>query len=185
MTAAALVTEPAFIWPEDDAVILFVTEGVRYNAALQELCRTLLGRFQDGVIVTANRPYQSLREGFATAGLDVSRLRFVDCVTSLTGLVPPPDPHALHIESPTLLEKLSMRTEQLLRRQSHSRFLLVDSLSTLAVYNGADAVAEFTHNLVTRLRMQRIPAALLLVRQPGGQGLLDTVEPLCDGPVHL
>lgn len=181
----ALVEPQRLRWPDDDPIVLAVTDAMRYNEAMTRLCSLLLGQYQEGLVVTANRPCQSLRETYAKAGLDTDRLRFVDCVTSLTGLAPPPDARALHIESPTLLEKLAMRTEQTLRRMGHSRFLLLDSLSALAVYNGNAAVAELSHNLVTRLRVHRVPSALLLVSTPGTQALYDAVRPLCDVPLQL
>lgn len=184
MTAAVL-EPPKVAWPDDGAIMLVVTDAVRYNASLESLCRVLLGRFQEGVVVTANRPYASLRSTLNAAGLDASRLRFVDCVTSLTGLAPPADPQAQFVESPTLLEKVVLRTEQMLKRLGHSKFLVVDSLSTLAVYNGNEAVAELTHNLVTRLRIQRTAAAFVVMTQPGSTALVDAVRPLCDGPMSL
>ncbi|MEA3189421.1 MAG: hypothetical protein QOD77_3 [Thermoplasmata archaeon] len=172
-------------WP-DDGILLVVTSSTDYRQAVHRIVRLLTQRFPKGVYLTANRPHHFLRDAFAEDGVPRDALQYVDCVSGLTGIMPPPEPGVLYIESPTMLEKTAMRTEQLLRRQPQGeRFLVVDSLSTLTVYNGVAAVAELTHNLVNRLRMQQIPAALVLVEKQAGDSLLDAVRPLCDGVVRL
>jgi hypothetical protein len=173
-------------WPSEDAVLLVVTDGVRYNEAVRQVTEVMLRRFPHSIYLTSNRPFHMLRASFGSAGVETSKMTFVDCVSGLTGVMPPADPQAIHIESPTLLEKAAMRAEQALRRQpAGSRCLIVDSLSTLSVYNGSAPVSELAHNLITRLRLQRIPAAFLLVERQAGEELLDVVKPLCDGMVRL
>jgi len=176
MTTTAL--EP---WPEQDDAVLVLSPPQRYSDALPEVLGLLVERFGGGVVVTSNRPVRVLRGALDAAGVDRSRLLFVDCISGLTGIVPTSEPDTVFIDSPTLLEKTGLRAEQLLRRMPEGRrFLFVDNLSTLAVYNGAAAVSEMVHNLTTRMRLLRIPAGLLLVQSNECAELEQAVRAHCD-----
>jgi len=171
--------------PGAESVVLALTEGSRYAHAMARLTQALLDRRAYGVIVCANRPAEAVRVALARAGVDLRGLRFVDCISSTAGLPPPPDASTVHVESPTMLEKVALRAEQWLRRLPGPGFLLVDALSTLAVYNGSRPVAEFVHTLVLRLRTLHTPGAFLLVERQAPPDLTDLVRPQCDGVVHL
>ena len=180
-----VTTRGGFVWPSDEAILLFTMDGAGYNRAVQEVAQALVRHYDAGVFVTANRPHHALRESLGRVGVDVGKITFVDCVSSMTGIAPPTEPGVVHVESPTMLEKITMRADLVLRRAQGRRFLLLDSLSTLSVYNGTSTVAELVHNLVTRLRMAGIGAAFLLVDKQAGDDLLDTVQPLCDQVIRL
>ncbi len=177
---------PIAEWPADDAIVLVVTDGSGYNAAVRRVAYTLASRLDGGVFLTANRPTETLRPAFEEAGISLRGIHFLDCVSSLTGIAPVASPQTVFIESPTLLEKMFMRADQVLRRQpGPRRFFIVDSLSSLAVYNGAQPVMEMMHALVGRLRLQRIGAAFLLVERQSDGALRDALSPLCDAVVRL
>jgi hypothetical protein len=159
-------------------VTLVVTDGAAYKDTVQQLLRRLHAQAPSGVFITANRPYEALRTLVDQDGLE--GIRFLDCVSALTGVPPASRPDAQFIESPTLLEKTALRAEVMLQRLEGPRFLVVDSLSTLAVYNDPRAVAEWVHHLVNRMRLQNVPVALILVERQAPPALLDLVSPLCD-----
>lgn len=176
---------PRLAWPGPEAVVLAITEGPRASQAVVQLAHALLERRGYGVVVCANRPAEAVRITLERAGHDVRGLRFIDCISSTTGVPPPPDAATLHIESPTMLEKVALRAEQWMRRLPGPGFLLVDSLSTMAVYNGPAPVAELVHTLTLRLRALHAPAAFVLVERQAPPQLAELVRPLCDGVIHL
>lgn len=155
-------------------MVLCVTDGASYQQVLQDQGRRLLD--QGGLAcVAANRPATVLRRLFTEAGPE--RLAFVDCVSSMTGMPPEAEAGVSHVESPALLEKIGMRLDRVMRSlAAPERNLLVDSLSTLAVYNRPEVLAEFTHNILTRLRLQGAGAVFLLVPQSDDDRLLDLVS---------
>ncbi|MGB1587011.1 MAG: DUF7504 family protein [Thermoplasmatota archaeon] len=154
-------------------ILLVVTDGGRYNEVVQELAQTVDAHPGRGVLIAANRPHAALASALSQS------LDYVDCISGLTGFMPPNQPGVIYIESPTMLEKAALRAEQMLRRMEDPAGLIVDSLSTLAMYNDADTVAELAHNLITRLRTRNIGAALIVVDGTGG-GLIDALAPYCD-----
>lgn len=133
-----------------------------------------------GVVLAANRTANSMRVALHNEGMDLRPMQFLDCVSSLSGMSPPPEPGVLHVESPTMLEKIAMRCEQLLRAMPAPRYLVVDSLTALSVYNGSAAVAEFTHHVVNRMRALGVPTVFLAVERAGELEMRETVGALCD-----
>ncbi len=173
--------EPAPTWPGASDIVLILTQAEHYIRTLTSTLAVLLERFETGVVITANRPVGVLRQLLADAGIPHERLKFVDCITALTGIAPPNEPDAIYIDSPTLMEKTGLRAEQLLRRlPANQRFLFVDSLSTLAVYNGNEAVAEMAHNLTNRMRLLETGTGLLLVQGNNSLKLQQDVKAHCD-----
>ncbi len=173
--------DPEPSWPGKSDIVLVLTQAEHYAEALNSSIRALLTQFETGVVITANRPVSVLRQVLTDAGIDTKRVQFVDCISALTGVTPPNEPGVVYIDSPTLMEKTGLRAEQLLRRlPTDQRFLFVDSLSTLAVYNGTSAVSEMAHNLTTRMRLLGVGAGLLLVQGNNSVELQQSVEAQCD-----
>ncbi len=137
------------------------------------------------LVVTSDRPQRQLAEVLGAAGVDLQRVHFLDVVTCMDGRPPVPAPlNTMFLPSPTMLEMMAMRIEQIAGRLP-SPLVLVDSLSTLAFYNGPAAVQEFSHYLANRLRTRGIAADFLIRRTREGQALQDRVATFADGVVTL
>ncbi len=171
-------------WPTKREVHLIRTDSEGYNKMLHDTIDALRSIAPRGVIVAANRPVRILKKALDDEGISYEGAYFIDCVTAMTGIMPPKDDDTMYIESPSMLEKIGLRAEQVLRHQGGDRFLLVDSLSTLAVYNGADAVVELAHTLLTRMRIHGVATGMLLVDNQADATLVDTMRALCDGVVE-
>lgn len=174
---------PLVGWPGDEEIVLVLTDGADYNAAMREVTTTIDPVFDQALFVCANRPHGSVRDN-APKGVDMDRFQYLDCVSALTGMVPPSEPGVHFVESPTMLEKIGLRAEQMLKRSDGKCILILDSLSTLSVYSDVQAVTELVHNLVTRLRRLNAGAALILVERQAPSGLEDAIAPLCDRTVR-
>ncbi len=173
-------------WPEQENVLLVTTRADQYNKNLCRLLKTLRKRYGHGVIITANRPYHVLAATMREAGLDLTGLEFVDCISALTGHHPPNEPGVTFIDGPLLLEMIALRAQQLSRfMPPGDRFLVLDSVSTLKLYNGAGPVTEMAHTLTTRMRLMEIPTAFLALDDPGEERLRNGIAGYCDKTVEL
>lgn len=172
-------------WRTDSEIILAITAGDTYNEAVLEMARAANNRFRRGVFITTNRPYDTLRRHLDEGDIKLAGYAYIDCISGLTGLTPANRPDVQFIDSPTMLEKAAMRADQLLRRAGDDRVLLLDSLSTLAVYNGDETVAELAHNMITKLRMQQCPAVFLVVESQAEARLIASVAAHCDRMVRI
>ncbi len=150
-----------------------------------------VGRLQETgariILLCADRPFDHYRASFGTAGADMDRIHALDCVAALQSGAPHERrPNVHFLASPTMLEMMAMRIEQIAQRLGPGSHLVVDSLSTLALYNGVEPVQEFTHFLANRLRMRQVPGDFVVHDNPAGADLRDRILGIVDeqAPIH-
>jgi KaiC/GvpD/RAD55 family RecA-like ATPase len=137
------------------------------------------------LFVTADRPLGSWLQAWREAGVDQARLVVIDAVSAMNGQQPAHRPaNATFLPSPAMLEMLLLRIEQLIVRHAPAR-VVVDSVNTLALYNGVAAVQSFAHYLANRLRGHGIGAELVLCDAPDGALLRERLAPFADAHAPL
>lgn len=149
---------------------------------LAEHVKTLQDSGRHVVFVTANRPVAVLEPTMAAAGVDTSRMQFVDAITLRDGSRPTQAAsNVLYLQSPTMLEMIAMRIEQALALDGREGHLVLDSLNALQLYNGLPLVQEFCHYLINRLRTRGAAADLVALSTPEGEILAQAVAGFTDG----
>lgn len=137
------------------------------------------------VFVTADRPYASWEPVLANAGVDVRRLCVLDAVSGMGGALPVARPgNVVFLPSPTLLEMLVLRIEQGCQR-SKATHVVVDSLNTLALYNGLAPVQAFSHYLINRARGAGVGLDLIVRENQEGEALRHRLAGFVDGDLRL
>lgn len=137
------------------------------------------------VFVTADRPFATWAAAFAQAGVDLDALAVVDAVSAQGGLRPAMAPrNVVFLASPMLLEMVMVRVEQQAERlQAHH--VVVDSISTLAFYNGVAATSAFVHHLASRLRGSSLGGHLVLRDDENRRLLSEHLLPFVDSSLPL
>lgn len=162
---------------------LLGSSGDGHVAALASHVRQL----QDSgavLFITADRPFSSWVAPLANAGVDSSRLTIIDVVTAVSGQ-PASRPHnVLFLASPGMLETMILRIEKC-AAASGARHVVLDSLNTLASYNGLAPVQEFAHYLANRLRASSIGGDLVVRDGQAGAVLRERVESFVDESLTL
>lgn len=157
-----------------------------HTASVTAHVRALQGAGRRVVLVTANRPYRTLSDRFTQAGLDASAVFFVDAVSCVDGSQPADRPtNALFLQSPTMLEMIAMRTEQVVARIGGDAHVVVDCLNAFALYNGPSPVQEFSHYLANRLRSRQVDGDLLVLDNDEGRNLEDAVGGFTDARLEV
>ncbi len=143
-------------------------------------------RLQEGgrrvLYVTADRTHPMLEKAFAGHGVDTAQLRFLDAAGqpgSQEGDV------AAIVPSPSMLELLAMRCEQLIYQVGPEVHVVVDSLNALVGHNDSDAVEAFTQYMARRLRLLGVPGDFVLFNNVDGMLLLDHIESCTDSRLLL
>lgn len=136
--------------------------------------------------LAADRPYPTLERAFQRAGVDPAKVFFLDVVSCLDGRVPASPPrNAMFLQSPTMLEMMAMRIEQVAGRLGVQASVVIDSLNTLALYNGVPPVQEFSHYLANRLRTQGILGDFVIRDSQEGRLLHERVSGFTDERMEI
>jgi KaiC/GvpD/RAD55 family RecA-like ATPase len=134
-------------------IMLVLTSANRYSSILPVAVSALVKKKSYGIYVTVNKPYTTLREDFRRKGIDMERLFFIDAVTKMVGGASAPSKNFIAIESPQFLTEMSIAISQAMSAlPKGDRFLILDSVSSMLIYNSAGTVARFMHFLSGKLR---------------------------------
>ena len=138
------------------------------------------------VLVTTNRPHRTIVERLQEGGVDPADVFVLDAISCVDGAQPTQrQDHAMFLQSPTMLEMIAMRTEQIVGRQSGRVHVVVDSLNSLRLYNGVEPVQEFCHYLANRLRARGASASFVVLDNEEGRDLEARVASFTDGRIVL
>ncbi|MCX6775981.1 MAG: hypothetical protein NT130_03985 [Candidatus Micrarchaeota archaeon] len=141
-----------------------------------------------GTYITFNRPYSTLKKTIEDQGLDLSRLFFIDLITESAGGKAERcnNYRCFYVSSPKNLTELSILIEQaMLRLSGEKRFVFIDSISTMLVYNDADTVLRFMHSLTGKMRLLGITGIVFLLEKESDEKFLAQVSQFCDTVVTI
>lgn len=140
------------------------------------------------VYVTITRPYNSIKSEFEDL-LKNSNIKFIDCVSRIAGISKMEQQNCVFIESPTMLEKLGLEINNLFKEadKDQSKYLILDSLSTLMIYNEPEIVTKFFYYIVNVTRVKDIHSVYLVIEEEEADkqikkliNLTDKIEKIVD-----
>ncbi|MFH0971026.1 MAG: hypothetical protein V1835_00515 [Candidatus Micrarchaeota archaeon] len=121
-----------------------------------------------GVYISLNRPQKNAEETLKKARIDARKLFFVDCVSSLQE-----EGDVLHVK-PKELDKLSCAITSYIREIPGEKYLLIDALSTLLIYNDENKVAQFVKE-VTEFSSEKGVNVIAFSPKTRGEDLLNKI----------
>lgn len=164
-------------------IVLALIDPVRYQDAIVELVRYFTAKTPRGIYVSLNKPFPVLSKTFDKAGLPTNSLFFVDAITNVPSLEE--GPLATCLGSGVGLSNLCIGISKAVSRFSEDKFLFLDSLSTLLIYNDSKAVAKFAHLLTEKMRRWGISGSLLTVEMNAERDVVSQLAPFCDRVVKI
>ncbi len=121
-----------------------------------------------GIYVSLNKTQKSIEETLEKVGISTKKIFFIDCVTTEKTR-----DDVLHI-SPDQLETLNAAIDTFLKDIKGEKFLIIDALSTLLIYNDEDTVAKFIKE-VTDACSQHGVTAIAFSPKTKGEELLNKI----------
>jgi len=121
-----------------------------------------------GVYVSLNKTQKGVEDMLRKDGVDVSKLFFIDCVSAGSG-----KEDSLNI-SPGNLEGLSYAINDFIKEIPGKKFLIIDALSTLLIYNPENNVAAFVKE-VTEYASRQDVEVIALSPLTKGEDLLNKI----------
>jgi len=138
------------------------------------------------VYITSSVPSSTLMGALQALEVNVHDLKFVDCVSHslMSGIGA--DANTAYIESPAMLENITLKVEYFSRISEGKKMLVViDSFNSLILHNDLKMVSEFLSILLNQLKLKEAyPVILTLPEQlkPEAKEMLGMV---CDSIIPL
>jgi len=115
--------------------------GTNYPDLIQAMFEHIKSKPNEAwVYVTVTKPYDTIAKQYEFIK-EAKNIKFIDCISRAAG-ISTPHPNCMYIESPTMLEKVSMEAMNIFKdtKGDSHKFLVIDSLSAMMIYNDPETV---------------------------------------------
>lgn len=146
-----------------------ILPSTNYSDLIQAFFEYMRSRPEDAwVYVTITKPYENIVKQFGDDLSGSKNIKFIDCISRAAG-ISKTDPNCIYVESPTMLEKLGLEIINIFKAvdEKTNKYLILDSLSTLIIYNDSEIVTEFFYHLANRTRSRNIHIISLAIEEEG------------------
>lgn len=143
-----------------------ILPGNNYSDLIQALFDQMYAGSENAwVYITITRPFEEIIKKFGDTS-DKGNIKFIDCISLATGLSKT-TLNCTFIESPAHLEKIIMVTMDAFSNFDGNvkKYLIIDSLSSLLIYNDDSLVTEFFTILNNRTRLSDIHSISLAIEE--------------------
>jgi KaiC/GvpD/RAD55 family RecA-like ATPase len=149
----------------ENFIVLLLTDALSHVETNNFILKYLLQEKQmHGIYVTVNRTAKTVIDNVESMGMDPNKLFFIDCAVNLAKERHEPVQNILKIDSPGDLSDIGVAlTESLKKTPEKNGFLLLDSISTLLLFNNAKSVVKFCHFFVNLIRDSGLKGVILAI----------------------
>lgn len=158
--------------------ILHVLSSEKY---FNDVIKILKKTNEKVVYVTTNKPYEHLINLLKKAKIKTERFYFVDCISKYVS----PEKmkktkNCIFLESPGSVTDMAIAIDKAIGLVPGEKLVMLDSLSTLLIYNNETVVEKFSNFLVNRLRALNVSAMILTVDTDVDKDAIKVIESFVD-----
>jgi len=181
LTTATQIAEKLQSLPESSAIALKI-RGEQYFDVIRGILDIFAKKNEmDSIYVTSTIPCQSIMNALQVLEIDVERIYFIDCISQIMMSVGEKHPHAIYVESPTMLENLMLKVEYLIRRtEGKKNLVIIDNINSLAIHNNIKILSEFLHILVNNLRSKNTYTIVFSMQEYESEEMTNMLNLVCD-----
>lgn len=167
-------------------IVLLVSSSGHYQENNLNILKLLLNdRKMQGIYINVTKSCENISDLMRSKGIDISKLFFIDCVTLNSGFKPVKKDTCLYVNSPSDLTEISIVLDQLVQTNTtEGKFLFLDSLSTLLIYNSPNITSKFAHFLTVKLRQWKITGILITLEKETDEKLLSLISQFADKIIY-
>ena len=120
---------------------------------------------ENWVYLTITKPYETIYEEYSSM-INGKNIKFIDCISHAAGISNEKS-NCKYIESPSQLENILLEIMNYFKLFNNTKknYLIIDSISSLILYNDALLVTEFFTHLINRSRLSNIITISLSIEE--------------------
>ena len=139
------------------------------------------------VYVTVAKPYNTIMNILNKNGIKTDRIFFIDCVTSLSTSESLLRAGNCVFCQPQALTNISIALTSAIESlpKDNDKLLILDTLSTLMLYNEAGTVTRFAHVLTGKLRASGVKSVILTLEEETDKKIIAQLGQFCDKTINI
>ncbi|MBI2650701.1 hypothetical protein HYX04_05330 [Candidatus Woesearchaeota archaeon] len=164
-----------------DYLILVTVDAKSYQKTAIDIVKSLVKEDGiPGVYVTLNKPYDIMQRILQSNGIDTRLIIFIDAASRTEAKKVG---NCLYIGSAEKLSDMSVAMDQAVKALPSEKFLIFDSLNTLAIFNKLATVARFVHFLTAKMREWKVKGIIITLEKETEEALLDELTQFSDARI--
>lgn len=168
--------------------VLLIDAPVEYSFKINsESIKILQEMGYTGVYITFSKPAIELREKFEEdIDIDIDKLFFIDGISKMWG-AKELEEKAEYVSGPIDLPNLKSVIYKIFNKiESDKKFVLLDSITTILLYNSLSNTLQFSHFLIETLKKERVLGVIVSVsRGVTNEKLIGELEKLSDEVIRI
>lgn len=139
------------------------------------------------VYTTFTKPYKVLLKNFKKGGIELSGIFLIDCVTPVSEFGEILGTNKVIFCQPNSLTNISISISTALKNmpRDKSRVLILDTISTLMLYNNKNTVVKFIHHLIGEIRKYGVKSFIFTLDEESDKAIISEVARFCDISLKL
>ena len=168
-------------------VLLLTVQPSKYTPLQRAILRHFLNNLKiPGIYITTNKPYETLQNDFLKQELDISKIQFIDMITEMASGEEGKSKSCKYFGTVTELTELIEYLDSLsVNNALEGKFLVLDSVSTMLVYNSPAEVERLIHTLIIKSREWRMKTILLAIENQKQNTIVETISQFCDSVAKI
>ena len=160
-------------------IILVKVDAKNYVKVSLEIIKYFTS-IAEGIYVTLNKPYFSLKKMFLKEEININRLIFIDCLTRQLGGQEVDTDRCIYLNSPDPIQ-LQVAIERAMDLiTADNRFIYIDSLSTLALYKSFETLIKFLRHIIGKIRLRGFIGTIFTLEREMDESYYSQISLLCD-----
>lgn len=165
-------------------IILVKVDAKSYVKVSLEIIK-FFSSFAEGVYVTLNKPYFSLKKILGKEGVDLNKLYFIDSITMQVGGEVIDEERCFYLNSPDPVQ-LQVAIERAMDLiTSNYRFIYIDSLSTISLYKSFETLIKFLRHITGKIRLRGFIGTIFTLEKEMDETYYSQITLMCDEVIEV
>ncbi len=165
--------------------IMLVEKLSEYGVLNTRLVKYFVDKKMKGIYVTINKNLADLIENFNAEGIPTDNIIFIDAISRMIGDNEIRGSNFYYLDSPRDMVELSVALEKAISKiGDEERFVIIDSLTTLLVYNKEKIVEKLVHSISGKIRAWNAKGIFILMESTKKE-TTNTLAQFCDRVITL
>ena len=185
MSAAVEIANKLMGFEDAVSIALQIKDDNYFDAVQGILDNFAVKKKLESIYVAAAIPSRSIIDALKVLEIDLSGIHFVDCISYIMLGYAAKEEQVLHIESPTMLENITLKVKYLMRKTKNNNVVIIDSINALAIHNDIKILSEFLHILVSNLRAKNVYTIILTMKEHSSDEINEMIGLVCDEIIEM
>ncbi len=173
---------------DDNELVLLIVPGDKVDNVNREILKYFVNKKKAICIYTTfTKPYKIIVNHLKKEGIDVDKVFLIDCVTPVTEIDEIVGNSRAIFCQPNSLTNISISITTALKNmpREKNRILILDTISTLMLYNSKNTVVKFIHHLIGEIRKYNVKSFIFTLDEESDKSIISEVSRFCDISLKL